>query len=235
MNTKQYFLFILISFPGILYSQKDTSKSRWNISASAGVSPAGGFAAGYAYSRVTGCIFAIEVLKNSIFDIDYKVSYNSNNLNLNWYLNDPNNGMGTYEEAIKNETFKEVNALAGFSIPFPKHSKKISLNATLLLGVSDSFLPYMEYYSFSQNIVTPNHIFINPTGSLSIILDLGLDIKVPIHKRIFVLVGIDYFNTVANWRTTEQIDNSSVYISQTFSVKSSIELLNFNGGVGYKF
>jgi hypothetical protein len=237
MKKKIYLVSLSLLIPVTIFSQKDTSLSKWSICAGAGIGyPTGDFSnTSFAYKGPTELLFATDNIKNSIYDVVIMGAYNSNNFNLEENLNNPANGMGApVGQAISNGTYKEISALTGFSVSIPKNTNSISLNIQFLLGAIYSISPYMEYYSYDQKAQVEDHITVYPTGFLSICLDMGVNFKIPIYKKVFVIADFNYFLGGAAWNLTEHITNNSGSSKQSYDDNVAFDIQNLTFGVGYR-
>jgi len=197
MKKRIYILFIFLLFPLIGFSQKDSSTKTWDIVAGGGVGiPQGSFAnQTFANNGITAFISATKKIKKSIYDVIGMLGYNSNNFNLNEELSNPNSTMGTvYEDGTSYGSYQKFSALAGLAINLVKKSPDFAFNIRFMSGAVYSYSPPETYYTITYNtpIPTKDFVSINSSSTVVIPLDLGVDLKINLHKNVFLFLGIDY-------------------------------------------
>jgi hypothetical protein len=197
MKKRIYILFISLLFPLIGVSQKDSSTKIWDIIAGGGVGiPQGSFSnSTHASNGPAVFISATEKVKNSIYDLVFMTSYNSNNYNLGASLNNPNPIMGTgYEDISIYGSYQKFCALVGLAINLAKKSPDFAFNIRFMTGAVYSYSPRETYYAINYNtpIPTKDFVSINSSSTVAIPLDFGVDLKINLHKNVFLFLGIDY-------------------------------------------
>jgi hypothetical protein len=217
--------FILIIFSSTSFGQKDSDNILISVNGGTGI-PEGNFKyEKYAYSGTALSMSATLTSQENHFELSALIDYNSNNFDLNGFLNSPDKGMASNGGlAISNGNYDEVWGLLGFSRSFPLVKRKVSLNFMFLFGISYAIYPHMDYYSIPNSIYGPNQqvteVNINPVGAFAIPLGVGVNERISIYKEFFLVLGVNYLTTYASWKNVDQ---------------TSISLLNLTAGLGYKF
>jgi hypothetical protein len=217
---------ILLLLSILSFAQNDTVKRHKYLCINAGLGiPAGDFGynndngicanEGNTYNACLG--FPI---KKTISDFIFMLGYNCNSFDFPTEIaNEHSHFPAT---AVSWGSYSEVSAMAGFSINIPKNWQKVCFYFRFMAGASETFYPYLIYYSNNGPYYVglfPSVVYVNSFNRFGMGFGAGAGIKVLLTEKVFIEVSADYL-------LMGPPDNVPAYEA------SEIDLLNVTGGIG---